>query len=462
MFMKNKVLENIKKYNLIEDGDNIVIGLSGGPDSMALLYVLLDIEEINFNIYLAHVNHGVRGEEALKDETFVEDLAQKLELPYYSTRVNMNQYAKEKGLSSEEAGRELRYGFFRKIAKELGHGKIAVAHNKNDQAETLLLRLFRGTGVDGLCGMDFISQDIIRPILNIERAEIEKYLEDRNIETRLDKTNLESIYNRNKVRLELIPYIEENFNPNIVEALWRTSRLASLDNEFLELYTKKSYDSMVEKIGEDSIVLDRNRFLKENRSIQQRIIRNGIIHINNNVQGLTEQHISNILKLFIEGRTGKSIDIIDNIVAKTSYDNLIIEKKKDIVIGDYLYELSMEGNTYIEELGFKISTEIVSADGLDIYTGNRFIKYFDYDKIEEGLYIRNRKVGDRFIPYGMTGNKKLKDYFIDEKIPRDKRDQIPILVDKENILWIIGYRISDLYKITDSTKTILKISFEKI
>ena len=460
--MKNRVLENIRRYNLIENGDNIIIGLSGGPDSMALLYVLLDIDEIDFNIYIAHVNHGVRGKEALEDEKFVRDLAKKLKLPYYSTRVNMDEYAKEKGLSSEEAGRELRYGFFRKIATELGGGKIAVAHNKNDQAETLLMRLFRGTGVDGLCGMDFISQDIIRPILNIERIEIEKYLEDRNIETRLDKTNLETIYNRNKIRLELIPYIEENFNPNIIDALWRTSRIANIDNEFLELYTKKSYDKMVKKARENSIILDRNSFSKEEKSIQQRIIRNVIIYINGSVQGLTEQHISNILELFIEGGTGKSIDIIDNIVAKTSYDNLIIEKKKEIEIRDYIYEIPIGGSTYVEKLGLKISTEIISIDNLNIYTGNRFIKYFDYDKINKGLYIRNRKAGDRFVPYGMKGNKKLKDYFIDEKIPKEKRDLIPILVDEGNILWIVGYRISDLYKITDATETVLKISFEKI
>ena len=460
--MKNRVLENIRRYNLIENGDNIIIGLSGGPDSMALLYVLLDIDEIDFNIHIAHINHGVRGKEALEDENFVKDLAKKLELPYYSTRVNMDEYAKEKGLSSEEAGRELRYGFFRKIVTELGGGKIAVAHNKNDQAETLLMRLFRGTGVDGLCGMDFISQDIIRPILNIERMEIEKYLEDRNIETKLDKTNLETIYNRNKIRLELIPYIEENFNPNIIDALWRTSRIANIDNEFLELYTKKSYDKMVKKARENSIILDRNSFSKEEKSIQQRIIRNVIIYINGSVQGLTEQHISNILELFIEGGTGKSIDIIDNIVAKTSYDNVIIEKKKEIEIRDYIYEIIIDGSTYVEELGLKISTEFISRDKLDVSAGNRFIKYFDYDKINKGLYIRNRKAGDRFVPYGMKGNKKLKDYFIDEKISKEKRDLIPILVDEENILWIVGYRISDLYKITDATETVLKISFEKI
>ena len=460
--MKDRVLENIRKYNLIENGDNIIIGLSGGPDSMALLYVLLDIDEIDFNIHIAHVNHGVRGKEALEDENFVRDLAKKLKLPYYSTRVNMDEYAKEKGLSSEEAGRELRYGFFRKIATELGGGKIAVAHNKNDQAETILMRLFRGTGIDGLCGMDFISKDIIRPILDIERAEIEKYLEDKNIETRLDKTNLETIYNRNKIRLELIPYIKENFNPNIIDALWRTSRIANIDNEFLELYTKKSYDNMVKKIEKDSIILDSHSFLKEEKSIQQRIIRNIIIYINGSIQGLTEQHISNILELFIKGGTGKSIDIIDNIIAKTSYDDLIIEKKKDIEIKDYIYKIPINGSTYIEELGFKISTEIVSVNNLDIYTKDRFIKYFDYDKINKGLYIRNRKAGDRFVPYGMKGNKKLKDYFIDEKVPKEKRDLIPILVDEENILWIVGYRISDLYKITDATETALKIFFEKI
>lgn len=178
--MKNKVLSTIKDYNLIGENDNIVVGVSGGPDSMALLYVLLEIRDlINFNIYIAHVNHGVRGEDAKADQLFVEGMAKKLGLPYYTKNVNMVEYGKEKGISSEEAGRELRYGFFREILELVGGGKIAVAHNMNDQAETLIMRFLRGTGIDGLKGMDFVIKDIIRPILGISRKEIETYIKEK-------------------------------------------------------------------------------------------------------------------------------------------------------------------------------------------------------------------------------------------------------------------------------------------
>ena len=175
----------------------------------------------------------------------------------------MEEYAKEKGLSSEEAGRALRYGFFREILSSIGGGKIAVAHNKNDQAETLLMRFFRGTGIDGLKGMEYKNEDIIRPILGIERSEIEKYLLDRNIESRLDKTNLEPIYNRNKIRLELIPYIKKYFNPNIIDTLWRTSEVVSVDSNFLERYSKETYSKLVKKREKNSIILDGSLFVKE-------------------------------------------------------------------------------------------------------------------------------------------------------------------------------------------------------
>src|SRR5699024_9918288 len=171
--MENKVINNILNYNLITEGDTIVIGVSGGPDSMALLYTLIETKEfINFNIIIVHINHGVRGEEALKDELFVKEKAEELNIPYYSKTIDMVGYAKDNKISEEEAGRKLRYGFFRQILSKKGKGKIAVAHNKDDQAETLLMRIFRGTGIDGLKGMDFLQKDIIRPILNISREDI--------------------------------------------------------------------------------------------------------------------------------------------------------------------------------------------------------------------------------------------------------------------------------------------------
>ncbi|HLR36336.1 MAG TPA: tRNA lysidine(34) synthetase TilS, partial [Tissierellales bacterium] len=212
--MEGKVLETIRNYNLIDEGDQVVIGVSGGPDSMALLYILLDIKKvIPFNIYVAHVNHGVRGEAANKDEEFVRNICKDLNFPFYSIKVNMYEYAKDHNMTGEEAGRKLRYDFFKKVLKKHGRGKIAVAHNKNDQAETLIMRFMRGTGIDGLKGIPYKRGNIIRPLLEINRDEIEAYIGENKIDTRLDKTNLEPIYNRNKIRLELMPYIEENFNP---------------------------------------------------------------------------------------------------------------------------------------------------------------------------------------------------------------------------------------------------------
>ncbi|CCQ97326.1 tRNA(Ile)-lysidine synthase [[Clostridium] ultunense Esp] len=460
--MKDKVLRTIEEYDLIEENDNIVIGLSGGPDSMALLYVLLDLrKEIDFNIIIAHVNHGVRGEEALADEWFVENLAKELNLPYYSTRVNMDQYAKERRISSEEAGRALRYGFFRKILNKIGGGKIAVAHNKNDQAETLLMRFFRGTGIDGLKGMEYRNGDIIRPILGIEREEIEKYLLDNNFETRLDKTNLEPIYNRNRIRLELIPYIEKYFNPNIIDTLWRTSNILSIDSRFLEKYSEETYIKLVKKKENNSIILNGSLFLKEDRSIQQRIIRNCFLDLNGSLQGFTYRHILDTLTLFLERGTGKSINLSNNIVAKTSYDDFIIEKKKDIAHRDFLFKINHEGYTYIDELQLGLNIKVLPIKDIKINTKDRFVKYFDYDKILGGLYIRNRRDGDRFVPYGMKGSKKIKDYFIDEKIPKEKRDRIPLITDEEKILWVVGYRTSDLFKITDNTKKVLMIKLMK-
>lgn len=461
--MKNKVLSIIKEHDLIKENENIVIGVSGGPDSMALLHVLLEIRDfIDFNIYIAHLNHGVRGIEARNDQLFVEKQAKKLNLPYYTRNVSMIEYGKEKGITAEEAGRELRFGFFREIIKEQGGGKIAVAHNKNDQAETLLMRFMRGTGIDGLKGMEFISQDIIRPILSISRSEIEKYIEEKNIDTVLDKTNLQPIYTRNKVRLELIPYIEENFNPNIIDTIWRTSRISTIDSEFLEEYTEKEYDKLLKKEEDNVIILDGEKLTYLNRSIQQRVIRNGIQKINGSLQGITEIQILSVLNLLLMGKTGKRINLINNIIARLNYNELIIEKKEKIEDRDFLCELSYPGDVKLKELGYYFNMEIIEINEKTEFEKSKYVKYFDLSKIKGKLFFRNRKQGDRFSPFGMSGSKKIKDYFIDEKISKDLRDKIPLLIDEKNILWVVGYRTSEDYKVTKDTERILKISYNNI
>lgn len=461
--MKDKVLAVIREHNLINENENIVIGVSGGPDSMALLYVLLQIRDIiPFNIHVAHVNHGVRGEDARKDQLFVENTANKLNLPFHTIDVNMIQHGKDKGISAEEAGRELRYGFFREILQNEGGGKIAVAHNLNDQAETLLMRFMRGTGIDGLKGMDFIYGDIIRPILGIDRKEIEDFIEINNIGTVLDKTNLEPIYTRNKVRLELIPYIQENFNPNILNTLWRMSRISALDSDFLEDYSQKILNKLVKNHDKNSIILNGESFLQIHKSIQQRIIRNAILEINGSLQGISEAQTAAVLNLFLLLETGKEVHISNNLIAKVSYGDLIIQKWINNVEVDYFYSLNIPGKTILNNLGYEFNIKVYDISKDFIMTKSKNVRYFDYEALKGSISLRNRKNGDRFTPFGMKGTKKLKDYFIDEKIHKDLRNKIPLIIDDENILWVVGYRTNDLYKITEKTKKVLEISINEI
>lgn len=459
--MKEKVLSVIKEYGLIEENDNIVVGLSGGPDSMALLYVLLEIrQELDFNIHIVHINHGVRGVEADLDQLFVRRKSAELSLPYYTKNVDMVKYGKENGISAEEAGRELRYGFFRQVLSKVGKGKIAVAQNKNDQAETLLMRFLRGTGVDGLKGMEFMIEDIIRPILGISRNEIENYIKINGIDTVLDKTNLMPIYTRNKIRLELIPYIEENFNPNIINTLWRTSTISSMDSNFLEKYSKERYTNIVIKEDKGYVSLNSEKFLNEDRSIQQRIIRNAILKTNGSLQGFSEIQISSVLNMFLSEETGKEYHLSNYIIAKTSYGRLIFEKHKNNIDRDFLYDLEMEGVTDLKELESSIELRILTREDFSNLSKEKNIQYFDFDIVRGKLSLRNRKPGDKFIPFGMKGTKKIKDYFIDEKIPKDLRDEIPLIVDEENILWVVGYRTNEIYKVTEETKNILEIKYK--
>lgn len=460
--MKIKVMESIKKYGLIESGDKVVIGVSGGPDSMALLYVLMEIcEEIPFSIYIAHVNHGVRGIEADEDERFVKAEALKHNIPYYSRRIDMEGYAIKHKISSEDAGRILRYGFFREIISSLGDGKIAVAHNKNDQAETLMMRFMRGTGIDGLKGMEYINDDIIRPILNISRSEIEEYICVNKIRTRLDRTNLQPIYSRNKIRLELIPYIEEKFNPNIIDTLWRTSTTSYRDSSFLQEFSYAKYKQMLKFEDKDSIILYRGMFLNEHEAIQYRVVRHCIQNLADGLKGITETHIRDVVDLFNRGDTGKSIDLINHIKAKTSYNDLILEVGKGEEKVRFNYNVPIGEYTYLKELNCAVETKILPLEKIQFDFKERFIKYFDCDKIVGALYIRNRLPGDMFNPFGMKGTKKLKDYFIDEKVSIPNRDTIPILVDEENIMWIIGMRTSEYYKITSETKNVLVVKYTK-
>lgn len=459
--MEKKIYENIIKYNLIEKGDTIVIGVSGGHDSMSLLYSLYSIKDkVPFDIAVVHVNHGVRGEFALRDENFVKSEASKLNLDYYSKKVDMNQYAKDHQISSEEAGRILRYSFFREVLSKYQKGKIAVGHNKNDQAETIMMRVIRGTGLDGLKGMDYVSGDIIRPMLDISRQEIEEYIDINNIPVVIDHTNLENEYTRNKVRLDLFPYIEKEFNPNLIESLCRLSDNAKRDLEFLDEYTSLCYNDVVKYYTNEKITINLKKMEKYNKNIIFRVIRKAIENILGNIQGFEEVHIKDVYDLILNKKTGKSIDLPNKIIAKIDYNNLVIGLKSNNSEEVEIYEELDLGLNFINGDIIHIGIRD-SEDYKDIKKG-KYIAIFDYDKVKGNLVLRNRKPGDKFKPYGMNGTKKIKDFFIDNKISREDRDKVLLIADEENIIWIVGYRTSEDLKVTKNTKKLLVIDFRQL
>ena len=458
--VEKKVYENIVNNNLIKKGDTIILGVSGGPDSMALLYSLNKIKgSLGFDIIVAHLNHGTRGLESDRDQEFVEKISQELKLEYFKKKVAMVDYAKKNKLSEEEAGRKLRYDFFKDISKNYPNSKIAVAHNLNDQSETLLMRIIRGTGIDGLKGIEMKTNQIIRPLLNIKREEIEEYISHNNIKTVLDHTNLLPMYTRNKIRLELIPYIEENFNKNIVDALWRLSKIADMENDFIEELVEENYKIMLKSREIECIILDGVLFKDKHICLQTRIIRRAISDLLGSNQGYGEEHINLLLNLFIEGKTGKKIDLPHNIIGYIDYDSLVIKIGKEEEVKGYKHKLSI-GCNYIPEIGISLKLDLL--DNIGELRESKYTKFYDYDQVIGDIYLRSRETGDRFSPYGMKGSKKLKDIFINDKISREDRDNIPLLSDEKNILWIVGYRNSSFYKVEDSTKKILKVEIIKI
>jgi tRNA(Ile)-lysidine synthase len=452
-----KVENNIKKYNLIKEKDSILIGLSGGPDSVMLLHALIKIQNsLDFQIYASHINHLYRGDDAYKDEDFVRQLCEDKGIKLYIKRQNASILAKEKKITEEEAGREIRYGFFNEILEELGGGLIATAHNKNDQAETLLQRVIRGTGIEGLTGMDYKQENIIRPILNIDKEEILKYLNKNNLEYCIDKTNEQPIYGRNKIRLELIPYIEKNFNKNLQDTLFRMSENMKDDYNIIRDQVQLDFKGCLISRDKEKIILDIDKLLEFSKGIRSRILRNSIEIIKGNKVDVERKHIDYLDRFAGKKQTGKTVDLGDNIIGEVSYEKLIIRNKDKIK--NYMYNLEV-GINYIEEINKGIK---ISKHGNNKINNNTNSILVDSEKVQGQLKVRNRKSGDKFQPLGMKGNKKVKDYFIDEKIPVRLRDEIPLICDDENIIWIAGYRMNHKYRITEKTSKTIKIEIVEV
>ncbi|HRC80531.1 MAG TPA: tRNA lysidine(34) synthetase TilS [Sedimentibacter sp.] len=457
--MHELIKNNIINKKLIVDGDNILIALSGGPDSVFLFHNLRKLKDIiSFNLYASHINHMYRGKDAMHDEEFVRDLCQKYGVRLFVKRKNAAEYARELKVTEEEAGRVLRYGFFNENLSQIGGGKIALAHNLNDQAETVLQRLIRGTGIDGLSAMSFQKSNLIRPMLNVSRDEIMAYLHGNNYRYCIDITNSQDIYGRNKIRLNLIPYLEKNFNPNIQVTLSRMAEAMERDKKIIEKYIDIKFKELLKDRSDSKLVLDLNLLRALDVGERGRIIRRGIEELKGNTVNVEMKHIDNAISLMDAGKTGKKIDLTGGFTIEISYDNFIINKGLDKV-PEFEYNIALNEITHIKEVNKTLLARVFEA-GTETWEDTEDKDSFcvDFDLVKGSLTVRNRRPGDSITPCGMEGSKKVKDVFIDLKIPKEERDSRLIVADDENIIWLEGYRINDKYKINESTKKILKIS----
>jgi tRNA(Ile)-lysidine synthase len=468
MQLKGKILKTIQKYTLIENGESIVVGVSGGPDSICLLHVLYSImKSFDIKLFVFHLNHMLRGDEANKEAEYVEDFCRRLELPLTVKAINIEEVSKKEGLSIEETARNVRYREFELYAKAVGATKIAVAHNKNDQAETILMRIIRGTGLEGLTGMDFIRGNIIRPLLEIDRSEIEEYCSYNLLYPKVDSSNLLNIFTRNKIRLELIPQINKLFETDIKESLFRMSELLKADNAYIEKNSSANYKQVTISETDKNIFLDIEKLKSVHIALIKRILRLAINKIKGNLKGIASVHLEAVVDLIFNGSTGSSLCLPERLVIEKSYNVLKIHRiQADLITTKFDYEIKIPGVNYFDANNFILEASIAEKfDEEKNYkntASHSFLQYFDYEKFNLGINIRSRKQGDFFKPINSNGTKKLKEYLIDNKIPRENRDAIPILAKGNEVIWLVGYKISDKFKVTENTKNILKLEYKKI
>ena len=309
--LDNKIYNNIIENDCISDGDKLLVAVSGGSDSMALIHFLYtninkfkDINNINYEIAVVHVNHMLR-DKAIEETNYVERYCLSKSIKFFKTYIDINKVCKEKGIGTEECARNLRYEFFNKICNEEGYNKIVLAHNKNDNVETILLNILRGSGIKGLCGMEYKFKNLIRPLLEISKDDINKYCSQNNVKYYIDQSNLENVYTRNKVRNELLPYIKKDFNINFDESILRLSKLAKLDEEFLNEYVNEIYNNLLIDKQDKYIIINYKILLSKHLSIKNRMMRKIINELINNLDGIESVHIKDIIRLLENNITSK-------------------------------------------------------------------------------------------------------------------------------------------------------------
>ncbi|WKY43974.1 tRNA lysidine(34) synthetase TilS [Eubacteriaceae bacterium ES2] len=462
--MEKKVLHYIHENDLITAGDHVLIGVSGGADSLALLHFLDHYKKaLKINVAVAHLNHCLRGEAANRDEEVVRDFCEMYKIPFFSVRIDVGEIASDHKISVEEAGRQARYAFFEKVCQEESYNRIALGHHLDDQAETILMRLIRGTGIKGISGIRS-NRTVIRPFLSVSRQEILDYCRVKGLTYCTDQSNFSNVYTRNKIRLELMPMIL-SINPQAQTHFCEFAQIANDYEDFLEDYLSRIEDTIIKK-EQDRVLIKRKLWLEEKKIVRQALLRRAIALFKGSLKEIEYNHIIAFERLIKGDKTTGEVHFPLGVRGVRRYQSISIEmaaQKEEKTLypktirPDKTYILSSYHLIIESEILPEMQWKEKKKDFLIKDLKNHTEKVFDYDKINAPLFIRIRETGDFFYPVGMKEKKSLKKYFIDKKIIRQKRDQIPLLAMGNEIVWVVGYAVNGRLLADERTKNAIRI-----
>ena len=471
---ENKVADFIKANGLCESADKILLAVSGGADSTALLYAMAALKAegvLSAELLCAHINHQLRGDEAERDEDFVIAQAGKLNLPVTTKRVDVRSFACENKLSIETAARKLRIGALIDIAKANECRWVITAHQKNDNAETVLHRLLRGTGFRGLGGIrpvQTFDNDIkfVRPLLCVGRDEIVEYLKEQNLKWQTDRTNYDCTYRRNYIRHRLIPALQQDCSDCVVEELYELSRSAQRFYNLVCSYAEKTWP-VVAECGGDSLKLDLRKFLIQPPSVRVELIRRSLAAIGSGERDLTQGHFEMVLGLAEQKKGNTRVELPGGFVVCYEYGKLIFFKTKDlqpaVQVRDSV-KVEVPGKTRFGDYFIEAAVLEAEARAFEKFKAQKseFVEWFDLDKVKLPLVVRFRRVGDRFRPLGLAGEKKVGKFLTAVKIPQQIREKMLIVADAEKIIWLWPVRISEEAKINSRTRNILQLQIAEM
>ncbi len=476
---KNRLLKTVKqaitRYKMFETKDSVLVGVSGGPDSIALLYSLLDLSDtFPITIGVAHFNHTLRGKDSDRDASFVADIAKRLALPFYEKKGDTLAFKRKKKLSLEEAARHLRYDFLLNTANEYRFDKIALGHNLEDNAELILMYLFRGSGLSGVSGIPAVRDArIVRPLILSSRPQILDFISQKGLKHVTDTSNSDRRYLRNRVRHDLIPMLRESYNPNITATLSRFGSILESEDKWIEKILDPVFKKAVCVKQAGRLALSTLELDEIHIAAQRRIIRRAIKHVKGDLRRITFTHIDSIINLLKSPTGFGSLDLPDRIMIMLKNRKLVISKEKRALRSianrngkpeaiSFKYTVCQKEfkpiTLLIKETGLTLKFSRKSIEDLsNISHSDKHIALMDMDKFKPPLVVRNSYPGDRYTPLGLTGTVKISKFFINRKVPRVQRAKCPILLGNQRIIWVAGHRIDDSVKITASTENVLKV-----